>query len=137
LVTLYQWFLLDFGCLLQGIVVVAIHTAFESDDVEFIIRQANIKAVVCSEDLLPKFRPLSNKCDTLDFIITFSPLKGKGSVRYTLSKALFLVCSNGVTVSQLEEAGKVNPSEIELLEPTDIATIIYTSGSTGRPKGMF
>jgi hypothetical protein len=78
---------------MQGVTVIAIHTAFAEDDVEYVIQQAGIKAVFCSEDLLSKFKSISDRSDTLRSIVTFSPLKGKTNVRllWRLNKLIMLV----------------------------------------------
>ena len=62
---------------MQGVTVIAIHTAFAENDVEYIIQQANIKAVFCSEDLLLKFKTIKTRSKTLETIVTFTPLKEK------------------------------------------------------------
>lgn len=70
---------------MQGLTVIALHTAFAEDDVDYIVQQANIRAVFCSEDLSAKFKNIRDKPNSaLTTIVTFSPLKGPSLIRFLI-----------------------------------------------------
>jgi long-subunit acyl-CoA synthetase (AMP-forming) len=64
-----EWVLTDFACTMNQHVSVGIHVAWPTSEVEYVIKNANISCVVCSEEMFPKFAELCKNCPSLKSII--------------------------------------------------------------------
>lgn len=125
-----QWTFADLGVLSLGAVVVPIYPTCSVQDIEYIIRNAEIEVLFISgEEQLAKVRPLLGSTP-IRSIIDFRAAKPYDSRLLALN--------------QLMEQGRLellnNPELyrhlLERVTPNDLATIIYTSGTTGPPKGV-
>ncbi|AOZ00006.1 4-hydroxybenzoate--CoA ligase [Cupriavidus sp. USMAHM13] len=107
------------GCLLAGVVPVAVNTLLTADDYAYMLGHSGARAVVVSEVLVERMRAAIGSTRTEPLMILAAPYAGavpQGSV-----SAL------AATAPPLPEAAATGPD--------DIAFWLYSSGSTGRPKG--
>ena len=123
-----EWSFADLGILSVGALTVPLYPTLSKEDLSYIVRHANLKAIfVSNEELLNKISHLK------------SELVKDGIIQFTSSSEL-----NEFNFSSLIELGRLsglnNPDLFNQLVkevlPETLATIIYTSGTTGPPKGV-
>ena len=110
-----------FGSIKAGVVPVAINTLLTTADYDYMLRDSRAVALIVSDALIEKFRPILESLPFLKTVVVAGP------------------CTNG------EDAGFARLDSLlaaasETLEaaPTtsdDVAFWLYSSGSTGTPKG--
>ncbi|MWL87073.1 benzoate-CoA ligase family protein [Cupriavidus sp. SW-Y-13] len=108
------------GCLLAGVVPVAVNTLLTVDDYAYMLEHSGARAVVVSAPLLPMMRNAMDKAALSPEIIAAAPHTDPG-------EGLPTVGNLADTAAPLEHAVATGPD--------DIAFWLYSSGSTGRPKG--
>ncbi|GAA3437856.1 long-chain-fatty-acid--CoA ligase [Kutzneria kofuensis] len=105
-----------FGVLALGAVMVPVHTLLVADEVAYILRDCEAKALVCDASLLGTAGKAADLAGTA--LLTVGEQRDTGLPRLDVL------------------AGKVAPVDGYLpREPDELAVILYTSGTTGRPKG--
>ena len=133
-----EWLLADFAILAGGGVTVPLYPTLSTEQVAFILRDAEAAFVVTSNatqlakvtsvaSSLPALRGIvvmdgedvSSRAGTLE-ILTLGDIAARGHKR--------VLDGWGVGREFHDEARKIQPG--------DLATIIYTSGTTGEPKGV-
>ena len=107
-----EFLILYFAALCSGVIVVPINPDMSSQEIEFIIKNSNSKAIFYTETIKAKFIGIRTKFSEKIFFET-------QSYRNLISST-----SNYKNL------------ELEKVEINDIAVIIYTSGTTGNPKGV-
>lgn len=108
------------GCLLAGVVPVAVNTLLTVDDYAFMLEHSGARAAVVSAPLATIMRDAIAKAGTAPALILAAPDVG----------------SAGPGPSVADMAGQGVPREgAAATRPDDIAFWLYSSGSTGRPKG--
>ena len=113
-----EWPVVFLGCILAGMVPVAVNTLLTSADFAYMLRDSRAQALVVSNALLPAFDGLITQTDTLKTVI----VAGVDS------------CVSNTCLRQILRG----PSAIEKVADTqadDICFWLYSSGSTGVPKG--
>ncbi|MFH1454694.1 MAG: AMP-binding protein [Armatimonadota bacterium] len=110
-----EWGLVFWGVLSLGAELVPVDMKLTPEDIEFILKDSDTKAVFCSEKFV---NMLCNLNITLDI--------------YPLDK----ICEpDFTTLEELLNASSERADDIEIY-PTDTALIVYTSGVTGKAKGV-
>ncbi|MCK4864088.1 MAG: long-chain fatty acid--CoA ligase [Gammaproteobacteria bacterium] len=123
-----DWVVFDQAAYSLGLVVVPIYTNDRTENIRFILEDANVK-VFFIED------PSSCKALLKDEAL-FEKQGLKDLIRIITHKSI-----SEFNNSRLEQVEKWLPSYTETIErvnidTNDLATIVYTSGTTGRPKGV-
>lgn len=128
----------DQGIQQIGAINVSIYPTLSEHEVEYIINDSGIKAIlVGSMFLFKKILKVTDNCRNLAYIIPAFP-------EYTKVKLPEDMCAEviyfGYILSAKEQISNDERRHIELirtaLRPSDISSLIYTSGTTGTPKGV-
>ncbi|QYY32901.1 benzoate-CoA ligase family protein [Cupriavidus pinatubonensis] len=107
------------GCLLAGVVPVAVNTLLTADDYAYMLQHSGARAVVVSEALLPLMKTAVASSGLSPVVIQAAPYKDAAPS-----------CSVEAVISRTRSAAPVVDTG-----PDDMAFWLYSSGSTGRPKG--
>jgi fatty-acyl-CoA synthase len=141
-----EWIFLEMALAKIGGVLVTVNTSYRAAEVEYVLRQGDIKALFMIEELrgnsylesiysvLPEIKKLSNpanqelqseKLPRLKRVVLLSKEQKPGVMLYAQVAAL---------------AGTVSDEELKArqasVSPHDVAQIQFTSGTTGFPKGV-
>ncbi|AMR78075.1 benzoate-CoA ligase family protein [Cupriavidus nantongensis] len=109
------------GCLLAGVVPVAVNTLLTADDYAYMLEHSGARAVVVSEPLLPVMQAAIDKSGLSPTVIQAAPHAGAAPS-----------CSVGAMLARTRTR---TPAPAASTGPDDMAFWLYSSGSTGRPKG--
>ena len=138
-----DWLTFMFATSKIGAVLVTVNTAYKSHEVEYVLKQSDMKALA----LIDSFRDV----DYLEIIYELIP-ELKNSERGRLKSKSFPYLQSVIYVGQEKHRGMYSTSELlllgshypddelrELLASTsgdDVVNMQYTSGTTGFPKGV-
>jgi len=120
------------GCLLAGVVPVAVNTLLTADDYAYMLEHSGARAVVVSAALLPMMRAAIDKAGVTPDVITAAPYveqSAEGSADNSITSI------TSVTSVAAMTAGAAPLAQAAATGPDDMAFWLYSSGSTGRPKG--
>ncbi len=110
-----EWPVVFLGCILAGVVPVAVNTLLTAKDFDFMLRDSRVQALFVSKSLLPAFEPLLGSITSL--------------------KNVYLAGAEGPTsVSALIALG-ASDRRVTGTCADDACFWLYSSGSTGTPKG--
>lgn len=119
-----EWMFLDLAVQKIGAVLVPIYPTVHVTDLEFVLKDAQVKAVfVNDEDLFYKVQSIRSRVASIGEIYSFEHVSGAKHWK------------------ELLELGKQEHYQLlttasEKINTEDLLTIIYTSGTTGTPKGV-
>ncbi len=113
----------SFGATAAGCVFVPLNPLLKADQVAYILRDCNVRALITSTERLPLLASVLPTCHDLRHVIVVNPdpLPASGGPLAWLHW------------SDLLQAGAQSGHRVI---DTDMAAILYTSGSTGKPKGV-
>lgn len=112
-----------FGVSRAGGVFVPIHHSLFPDQVEHIVRDCEMTALITDADRLEKLAGVLPNCTSLKFIVVVGGSSGGETT---------LTCYDYRELCQRADGESVTDQCIS----QDLAAILYTSGSTGKPKGV-
>lgn len=119
-----EWMFLDLAVQQMGAVLVPLYPTIHINDLEFVLNDAQVKAVfVNDEDLYQKVQHVSPRVSSIKEIYTIEKVNGAPNWKEILELGKQEHYQHLDTVSQ-----RINTE--------DLFTIIYTSGTTGTPKGV-
>ncbi len=138
-----DWLTFMFATAKIGVVLVTINTYYKSHELEYVIKQSDIKALV----IIDSFRDINY----LDIVNELVP-ELKHSFRGNLKSEKFPFLKGIIYIGQEKHRGMYNTNELLLLgqytdekefleikktiKSDDIVNMQYTSGTTGFPKGV-
>jgi len=111
------------GCLLAGVVPVAVNTLLTADDYAYMLEHSGARAVVVSAPLLPAMQAAIDKAGVTPDVIIAAPYM-EGSGERSAANTVTAMAAGAAPLAQSTATG-----------PDDMAFWLYSSGSTGRPKG--
>ena len=112
----------SFGATSAGCVFVPLNPLLKPEQVAYILRDCNVRALVTSPERLALLAPVLAHCPDLRHVV----VTGTAAATVQAPPAL-------LRWDQLLNAARRDGHRII---DTDMAAILYTSGSTGRPKGV-
>ncbi len=119
-----QWPVVFLGCILAGVVPVAVNTLLTTADFDFMLHDSRAQGLVVSKALLPTFEPLLEQIDTLGTVIVdggedVEDNAGDSESNRSLAQVIRAQAATKTIVSTCAD---------------DICFWLYSSGSTGAPK---
>lgn len=119
-----EWVFLDLATQQIGVVLVPLYPTIHVNDLEFVLNDAQVKAVfVNDEELFHKVQNVRSKVPSIKEVYSFEHVNGAPHWKELLSPG------KQEHYQQLTTASSRINNE-------DLFTIIYTSGTTGVPKGV-
>lgn len=125
-----EWVMGAEACNAYSFVNVAIYDTLGVENRQFVVDQAEIKAIVTTQALLANVCDLAPQCPHLKYVIIID--KATADDRKKASAV-------GLTLYSYEETEKLGASNFHEPippKPEDLAILMYTSGTTSRPKGV-
>lgn len=120
-----EWQMVDFACLLLGVVDVPIYPTQTAEQAAYMLQNSGARVLFLStRQQLEKIQPIIPQT-SVERVIMMD--EGAPPSTESFSKLLSPVGADGKDALQ-KQAGTIKPE--------DLATIIYTSGTTGTPKGV-
>jgi long-chain acyl-CoA synthetase len=128
----------DQGIQQIGAINVSIYPTLSEQEVEYIINDSGIKAILIGNPFLyKKVLKIAPNCVHLTWIIP--AFKDYQKIPLPLNPTLTIVSfedilalKDSLSTEAIEEIGNIRGS----LRPKDMSSLIYTSGTTGTPKGV-
>jgi long-chain acyl-CoA synthetase len=127
----------DQGIQQIGAINVSIYPTLSEHEVEYIINDSGIKAILVGNAFLfKKILKIAPNCRQLNYIIPAFPDYGKITLPEDLEAEIIsfetvIAGKQYVDESRLSLINEIRRS----LRPSDVSSLIYTSGTTGTPKG--
>jgi long-chain acyl-CoA synthetase len=119
-----EWMFLDLATQQIGVVLVPLYPTIHINDLEFVLNDAQVKAVfVNDEDLYHKVQTVRSKTPSVKEIYSFEHVSGTPHWKEILS------------LGKQEHFQHIETAAARIANE-DLFTIIYTSGTTGTPKGV-
>lgn len=146
-----SWFVTDMAMQIQNMVSVMVHYTLPDEDIDYIVGNSELDAVVTTRSLIVSFARAAAKNPKLKVVIIQEDLDNNGqplpiSGSSGILRPLELILeecraiaphTKFLRMEEVEKIGETLPDTInEDNKPDDVFTISYTSGSTGRPKGI-
>jgi acyl-CoA ligase (AMP-forming) (exosortase A-associated) len=119
----FETVIASFGATATGCVFVPLNPLLKPDQVAYILRDCNVRALVTSVERIPLLASVLEDCHDLRHVVLVNsgPLPPR-------TDPVTRTCWDDLLSSRAQAGHRVID--------TDMAAILYTSGSTGKPKGV-
>lgn len=129
-----EWVIMDFACILEGIITVPIYNSLSNDQIKYILKDSEAKICFVSNlFLLEKVLKIKDELPELKHIVSFNLFDEMNRVEGVIYYDEFMERKD--TQSEKEILNSVK-EKMSATSEDDVFTIIYTSGTTGIPKGV-
>jgi len=129
-----EWMISCLGAFSQDMAVATVYTNLGDDAVAHALNETQVKVVVTSHDLLPKFNQMLAKLPMIQHVIVMEdqlhPTVTSGFKEDVKIHPFRSVVTQGADLLAGNVYNSVPPT------PESTAIVMYTSGSTGTPKGV-
>ncbi|RKQ31299.1 fatty acid--CoA ligase family protein [Oceanobacillus halophilus] len=116
-----------YGALRAGAVVIPINPLYTENEISYILKNGDVKAVFTMDVLLDKFVGIAEELPMVNHVISCESNPNLQLEQYPFASKI-------ITFSELIKHGDVSFKGPNVTEE-DVAIILYTSGTTGKPKG--
>lgn len=122
-----EWNIADIGMEQVGVIHVPVFPTLGAKSYEYLINHSEAKMIiVSSEEKYKLIKPIADKIDAVEQVITFDQIKDATAFEDILNKG---------AETKSQNSGKLQQYRADVTE-NDVCSIIYTSGTTGSPKGV-
>jgi acyl-CoA ligase (AMP-forming) (exosortase A-associated) len=121
----FEFVIAAFGAARAGLVFVPVNPLLKAEQVEYILRDCNVRVLVTSPERLRGLREALSACPDLRTVVVTGTEPPAGDA-----------LGRGAQVLAWPQLLDTSPRPGHRHIDTDMAAILYTSGSTGRPKGV-
>ena len=123
----FETVIASFGATAAGCVFVPLNPLLKPDQVAYIMRDCNVRALITSNERLPLLAPVLEACHDLRHVVLINAEALPPSTNQV---------PGPVTQLRWDDLLKAPAQAGHRVIDTDMAAILYTSGSTGKPKGV-
>jgi long-chain acyl-CoA synthetase len=125
-----EWPICDFAIMALGGVSVPLHHVMPPHQIEYILRDAAVKAVIVENDAqLTKVEAAVARCPALEHVVALEPL---ASAEPAFSFDALRARGRARREAEPQRLARL----LDALDPDAVCSIVYTSGTTGEPKGV-
>ncbi|MCM3764786.1 AMP-binding protein [Neobacillus niacini] len=133
-----QYLIAHYGIQRIGGIVVPLNPMYKESELEYLINEAEIKAVVAGQELQPLVAVARPKTPTVEFVVTtnyadYLPAEPALTLpaELKLEKQVF---QDSYDFVQVLQENQPYTSHVEIDIWNDVGLMVFTSGTTGRPK---
>nr|WP_263326869.1 AMP-binding protein [Neobacillus sp. Marseille-Q6967] len=133
-----QYIIAHYGIQRLGGIVVPLNPMYKESELDYLINEVKIKAIVAGQELYPRIEGIRSKTPSIEFIVTTNYadyLPDEPTLKLPQELTLEKEHLNGsYDFIQILREHEPYSNHIEIDLWNDIGLMVFTSGTTGRPK---